>query len=182
MITVTGGSVRELQDSIAHIKGGMEKAISRAAKRVASQGKTFVSKELRSVVSMKAGDINKTLKAKGHKGGATLVLLETDRTPLKYFGARQTAKGVSYKIGKGKGRSFVPGAFGPNIPRLGNHVFRREGKKRKPIVKLFGVSTWGVFIGNKMYKPTERELQKRFEDRLRHEIAFLIQKAKQTNV
>jgi hypothetical protein len=178
MITMTGDSVRKLQDEISHIKGGMEKAIARASKRVASGAKTKVSKELRQVVAIKAGDINKTLKTTNHKRGAVFAILETDRIPLKYFGARQTAKGVSYKLDKAKGRSFIAGAFGPNIPRLGNHVFKRQGKARKPIVKLFGVSTWAVFIEKKMYKPTEGDIQKKFEDRLKHEIGYLIAKAK----
>ncbi len=188
MITMTGGGadIQRERDRIKGIKGGFEKAFVRAAKRVASQGRTEISKGIRQHINIKAGDLKEQLKVDRHKKGASITLSETDRLSLKYFGATQNGKGVSYKINKGRGRGFIPGAF--IVPSLGGHVFERrgakvkmtkgryQGKNKQRIYKLMGASAWGVFVVRSMYKPTEDDLKQKFNQRLRHEIDFLIAK------
>jgi hypothetical protein len=173
--------IRQQRERIKAIKGGFEKAFTRAAKRVATQGRTEISKGIRQNINIKAGDLKPVLLLGRHKKGASITLKENQRISLRYFGATQNSKGVTYKMNKGKGRSFIEGAF--QGPRPGavkaswkGNVFKRVGKERLPIQKLMGASAWGVFVVKSMYKPTESDLMQKFNQRLRHEIDYLISK------
>jgi hypothetical protein len=171
-------SLQRLGNMLSEVRGGLEKAIARASKRVAKQGVTLISSEIRNKVNIKKGDLDKkvlTTKPSG-KTGQTITLEASPRFPLKYFGAVQTDKGVTYKIPKSGKKSLARGAFGPNIPRLGRQVFRRVGPSRLPIQPLFGVSPWGVFVVNKMLEPTKQKLQKQFALRVMSEARNLIEK------
>lgn len=55
---------------------------------------------------------------------------------LKEFKARQTTKGVS--AAPWGVRHVFTGTFGPNVGKLGGHVFKRSSAARFPIQKLFG--------------------------------------------
>lgn len=182
------------QERIAHIKGGFEKALARASQRVARQGVTLIQSDITSRVNIKKRDIGKQI-LRNKKRGRTAAEVELDSTPrfpLKYFGAKQAKKGVSFRIGKTGKREVALGAFGPEISRLGNHVFRRATpveipKKYKsrnktagkrydnlPLVPLFGVSPWGVFMKNKLTEPTTGNLAQKFAARVQHEIDYLL--------
>ena len=171
--------LQRLGAMLSHIKGGLEKAIARASRRVAKQGVTFISSEIRGKANIKKSDLDRkvlTTKQRG-KTGQQITLQATGRFPLKYFGAAQTKKGVTYKIESGKGKKkLAAGAFGPNIPRLGGQVFRRVGNNRLPIMPLFGVSPWGTFMVNKMLEPTRPYLARKFAARVMTEARNLIEK------
>lgn len=130
----------------------IDKALISAVNDTAKQVRTRVSRKIRDHVNIKKSDIDKHIKlakASEHPE-AKVTLSESKRIPLKYFGAKANSRGVTYRIKKGGGRQFVPSAFGPpggkrtGIARLGFHVYRREGKSRRPIRKLFGPSPYGV--------------------------------------
>ena len=171
-------SLNRLGNMLSEVRGGLEKAIARASKRVAKQGVTFISSEIRGKVNIKKKELDKkVLNAKQRgKTGQTITLEATPRLPLKYFGARQTKKGVTYKIPKSGKKNLARSAFGPDIPRLGRQVFRRVGKSRLPIQPLFGVSPWGTFMANKMLEPTKKKLQQAFALRVMTEARYLIEK------
>jgi hypothetical protein len=178
-------SLQRLGNMLSEVRNGLEKAIGRASRRVSGQGVTLISKDIRSKVNIKKEDLDKkVLSAKpSGKTSATVTLAATPRFPLKYFGAVQEAstekkasRGVLYQIPKKGKKSLARGAFGPNIPRLGGHVFRRVGASRLPIQPLFGVSPWGVFVVNKMLEPTKTKLQKAFALRVMSEARNLIEK------
>lgn len=162
---------RELRDNIDKLR----KAISGAVNDTAKHEKSFISTQIRDRVNIKKKDLDPHLtvsRSTPDKLTATVTLDKTDRLGLKYFGARQTAKGVTYKIAKGGKIQKIADAFGPKIPRLGGQVFRRVGKSRKPIMKLFGPSAWGVFVVNKMRQPTEQDAQAYLANRLRHRLEY----------
>jgi hypothetical protein len=198
-IKLNFAQMRSIENQLRHIPGGIDKAISRASKRVASQGRTLISKEIRSKVNIKKKNLDKKVLSttKSGKRGQLLRLKKTASLPLKYFDASQTKQGVKYKIGKDKGWQIAQSAFGPLIPRLGNHVFRRyeKGKQPKkykgknkargkrfdnlPIYPLFGVSPWGVFVKNKMLNPTAKKLQDKFFFQVKIEADKLIRQKMQ---
>lgn len=201
-IKLNFAQMKQIENQLRDIPGGLDKAISRASKRVASQGRTIISKEIRQKVNIKKKNLDKKVLStqKSGKRGQLLRLKKTVSLPLKYFDASQTEQGVKYKISKERGWSIAKSAFGPLIPRLGNHVFRRydKGKAPKkykgrnkargkrfdnlPIYPLFGVSPWGVFVKNKMLKPTAKKLQDKFFFQVRIEADKLIrQRMKQVN-
>jgi hypothetical protein len=186
LIVSNSREIEKQRQKIAKIKGGFQKAFVRASKRVASQGRTQISKDIRESIAIKASDLKPVLNISRYKSGATIRLKESQRLSLAKFGAKQNDKGVSYKIQKQSGRTFVAGAFQGQKPGAmkaswrGN-VFKRVGKSRLPIQKLMGASAWGVFVARKMFKPTEADLQQKFEQRLRHEIDYLLEKGQTRN-
>ena len=189
MISVSSPNreIRKQRERLKSIRGGFDKAFTRAAKPEATQGRTQISKCIRQNISIKASDLKPVLRVDRHKKGASITLKENQRLSLRYFGATQNAKGVTYKMNKGSGRTFIEGAFqGPKPGAVkaswrGN-VFKRVGKTRLPIQKLMGASAWGVFVVRKMYTPTRSSLMKKFNQRLRHEVDYLISKGAARNV
>jgi hypothetical protein len=178
--------IRQQRERIKAIKGGFEKAMKRASTRVASQGRTGISKSIRQGMLIKAAEVNKLIHVKKYKAGASVALRQSDRISLRHFGAMQDEVGVSYQIAKGGKRRYIDDAFmGPKYgqlaPKLHGNVFKRAGKSRLPIVKIMGPSPWGVFLRKKMYQSTKDDLSQKFHDRLRHEIDFLIEKARSRN-
>lgn len=189
MLTMKSRTDRQIakqRDRLKHVRGGFPKAFARAAKRVASQTQTHISKEIRSHINVKAKDLKDQLKVDRSKNGASITLKESERLPLKYFNAVQNSSGVKYRISKGGGRGFVQSAF--IVKELGGHVFLREGgkvkmtkgrhigKMRQRIYKLMGASAWGAFVVHSMYKPTEKMIRSKLGERLKHEVDFLISK------
>lgn len=146
------------------IPGAVGKAVAMAANETAKKLKTQISTDIRQKVPIKKGDIDKFINIYRANAGdqspqATVRLSKSARIPLSYFGAREvgvtrgrslvkkhggghepTGGGVSYNIG----HRFVEGAF--IVERFGGHVFKRVGKERLPIQKLYGPSPWGVFV------------------------------------
>jgi hypothetical protein len=47
--------------------------------------------------------------------------------------AKQTKKGVEYKLYQSRPKIFIPSAFGPKIIKLSRSVYVRAGKARKPL-------------------------------------------------
>jgi len=136
-------------------------AINKAAKktRSATSNPIGMSQWIRKEMNIKAKDLNKHLKkqTRATKGNlkSVISLETTGRLALKYFDAKQTQAGVTYKIEKKGKRELVPSAFGPKpkaIDKLGGHVYKRTTKNRKPIQKLYGISPWAFAKKNKMEK------------------------------
>ena len=155
-----------------------------AKKKLAREISTAVNATARKVVGMWAKEIGKELavpqkdikttiaivkKATRQQLSSTVRQKPTSRLSLKRFSARQTNKGVSYRISKSEGRKTIKGAF--IQPSLGGHVYRRQGKARLPIVKLDGPSPWGVTQRQKLdeiiAKEVRPELIKQIDRRIR---------------
>jgi len=159
---VLDGNAKQLQRQI-HI--AVNKTATNAQKRMAKE----VGKEL--AVTQKV--IRKTISVKRAKVGvspsATVTLKETARIPLKDFGARQTKKGVSFKVSKSKGRSVMQRAF--IVQQYGGNVYRRRNKTRAVGKAKEGLSPWGVFVVNNLDLPqvkfSRADLLKQIKERTR---------------
>lgn len=146
-IEVDKRKLREVERLLSGIKRGLPKAMAGAVNDTAKKTKTDISTEIRRKVAIKKRDIDphiRRTRATVGKPSAKITLSESTRLPLKYFGARQTKKGVTYKIDKAGGRKLIPGAF--ISQKMGGHVFVRVGAKRFPLRKPMGLSPWGTFV------------------------------------
>ncbi len=139
--------------ALRDIKNGAPKAIAGAINDTIKKAKTRLLQskgELRSKVNIKRKDIapyvDTSKRANVSRLTGRLSVHSSKRLSLAYFGARQTNKGVTYKIERRGARKLIPGAFGyPDGTSGFLWVARRRGRERNPIVFLRGPSAWGVF-------------------------------------
>ena len=122
------------------------RVINATARRTAKGIKTEISKGIREKVNLKKADVDDKIVIRTRGSNISVVLMESYRFGLNRFGARQTRKGVSYRISKQGGRTTIPGAF--IVESKGGNVFRRTGESRLPIQILRGLSPWGAYVQN----------------------------------
>ena len=145
-------------------------ALNQTAKRTESLLAKEIVKEL--VVAQKEvkKDIVRHAKATNERLVAEVKQKETSRISLKRFGARQNKKGVRYRISKKSGGKQINSAFIAST--LGSHAYKRTSKARKPIIKLYGPSPWGVTVKNNLdvliaQRDIEPELIKQIDRRIK---------------
>jgi|GEM_PF-1198836 len=135
----------------------IERAIARALNRTAGAAFTAGSKKIREKYNIKARDIKASAFLKKAVIGTNEAMLRITGAPIpmKYFGAKQTAKGVTVRILKGDKRTLLRHAFIGGYARIrtnakgkgkykmrkvsdfgSGNVFKRKGKKRFPIIKM----------------------------------------------
>jgi len=151
VVVVKRAQMRAMLQELESVPKAIPRALSGAINDTSKKEVTEISKLIRARTTIKKRDIDKHLRRdfsspKKLEGG--LSLEKSGRIALGHFGARQTKGGVTYKISKTGGRNLVPDAFGPDIPRLGLMVYKRAGKDRTPLIKLYGPSPWGIVVKN----------------------------------
>lgn len=183
-IRITGNGLSVLEQYLKDTPKEIPKQTVIVLNQTAKDHKRDISKQVRTMVAINAKGANEVLgirRATKGKMVATVIVKPGFRPSLKRFSAKQTRAGVSYKIDKNNGRKTIPGAFGPNINRLGNHVYKRDGKKLR---KLRGVSPWGVYTKNNLSAWTEKQVQEALQKRIQRRIRALyfraLKKAKKT--
>lgn len=150
-----------LADVLTSVKE-MKQVARTASWDTTKQVKTRVSKLVRDRVAIKKKDLDPHLTATRHGDGGVVRLKESRRIPLREFGAKDTKKkGVTYKIDKNKPRQRIKDAFA--VSKFGGHIYRRVGKKRLPIRKLYGVSAWGVIVKNNYVPEIETYARERLQ-------------------
>lgn len=124
------------------------KAVASALNRTSAQAKTDMSREIRKEFVLPAAKVNQELSvSKAIGSGASMRLsvslqARRDKRPgfnLINFGAKQTAKGVTFRIKKGGPRKLIPGSF---IGNGGRTVFIRTGEAKRIMSK-------GMFAGKR---------------------------------
>lgn len=169
----------ELVKNLGNLANNLPKQLGIVSSKVSRKTKSLIAKDISKTVAVKQKDVKKQIITR-KKGKTTRIveLKKSVRIPLKNFGARQTKKGVSYRIDKRESRKKLPGAFtgprpGVTSVKLGGHVYRRRGKSRLPIQKLFGPSPWGVFVKNSREKPIKIEVNLELKKQLAERIRYL---------
>lgn len=128
-----------------------DKAMASALNKTVAQAKTAMSREIRSEYVLSAATINQSLRvSKAVKRGGVLNLQASLQSVsqrgrslnLAHFQARQTSKGVTFKVKRTGGRKLIPGAF---LINNGRTVMIREGKKRLPIKSLQTINVSQMF-------------------------------------
>ena len=119
----------------------IDKATNSAIGKTARKTRTFISKNVRQEYTVKAGDIRKSVGTRIRRPSRTSAALDYKGSTisLRRFGARKRQvngrPGVSVAVKKGQ-RKVVKGGFSHgNGP-----IFKRIGRSRLPIEKLFGPS------------------------------------------
>lgn len=142
--------LRKVQGMLRDIPRALPRVMSRAINKTATSAKTDVARRIAGEVNIKISTIKKniTLKRATYRVWQAVLGIWTKRIPLINFAARQTAKGVSYKISKTEGRKTIKSAFIISMSSGHRGVFRRAGPGRLPIIELKGPSVGEVFRGS----------------------------------
>jgi hypothetical protein len=153
-------------------------ATARALNATVAIAKTAMSREIRQeyvLPASKVGDALRITKATA-KGG--LVSMEARLYPenkrgrslnLAAFSARQTAKGVTFKIKRNGPRQLIPGAF---LINDGKTVMIRVGNKRLPIKALQTIDVAQMFNAKRINAKVLGTIRERFPEIFAREAKF----------
>lgn len=154
------------------------KALVSAVNKTIAQAKTAMSREIRSEFNLPASKVNDALRIVRANYRAGMFLVQaTLESPAKRgrslnlanFDARQTAKGVTFKVKKGGGRKLIPGAF---IGNDGRTVFIRVGKPRLPIKPLQTIDVAQMFNTKRINSRVVETMKAKFPAVFAHEAQF----------
>ena len=171
---------KELTDTLAAVVKNLPRELSFVSKQTAKHGVSFIAKQVGAEIAVAQKEIKKLIKVK--KLGDTDYMIDfqkTKRLPIRVFKAKQTKKGVTYKIDKNAKPKLIKKAFmGPRpgvlAPRLHGKVWIRElhgGSKSRSIHPVGrGPSPWGVFVKNDMMPALLVEINQRLTANLRERI------------
>lgn len=175
-----GAKVDELRKALGDAQKGVKRELAIALNATSKYCKSQIAKEIQATglnttqKVIKSG-LTDSGRANAAKLAVKVTLKKSKRFGLDAFKARQTKKGVTYRITKGTGASRIPNAFIPK--RYGGKVYIRQGKQRGPLRQMRGISPWGIFVKNSktsvVSKKTDAELTKQIDRRIR----FLLLKA-----
>src|SRR5512139_1372286 len=124
------------------LKSATLRALRKAGATALRDMRAEASKRVRARKRIKASYVRKALTMRRARG-SDLARLEWavdvsgDAVPLVAYPARQTKKGVSVEVNRGK-RTLLKGAFVATMRSGHKGVFRREGMARLPIAELRG--------------------------------------------
>ena len=105
---------KRLQSTLKAYPKGVARVMYRATNKIATKSRQEMSVEIRKRLNVKAGELkrrNLTLSRAKLRSPSALIQVKGGRIPLSKLGARQTMRGVSYKIGKTGPRKLATRAF-----------------------------------------------------------------------
>lgn len=180
-VTIDAAKLKRLQRELADIPKALPKIVSRSINKVATYTRTKIVKEITADVNLKRGDVTKRnvrMKKASYRRWSASIGISGRRVPVHHFGARQTRKGVSYKIRKSAGRQTIAGAFIAKMPSGHEGVFRRVGKTAFPIIELYGPSVPQVMssLGTLAQPQLEADAGARLEREIDTQVGLLIER------
>lgn len=124
------------------LKGAVKRALRKAGATALRDMRAEASKRIRARKRIKVRYISRALSLRRPKGGDISAMewavdVSGEAVPLVAYPHRQTAKGVSVEVNRGK-RTLLKGAFKATMRSGHEGVFRRRGKARLPIEELRG--------------------------------------------
>ena len=124
------------------MKGALKRALRKAGATALRDMRSEASKRIRARKKIKTSYIRRAMTLQRSKGGDVsdfMVALNVsgEPVPLVAYPHRQTKKGVSVEVNRGK-RTLVKGSFKATMKSGHKGVFRRRGERRLPIDELRG--------------------------------------------
>lgn len=177
--------LQETLAGVSHLKNGQRSALMGGINDTLKSARAYASKLIRDKVNLKKKDLDPYIgifHAQKQRLSGSLNVKPGRRISLKYFGARQTKAGVTYKIDKkGAKKTLNKGFMGPKLGvmavKLKGHPFVRVKDKRKPVAMAVGVSAWGAFAVNEYPARTKEYAQEQLEKNVARRVNFLLLKA-----
>jgi hypothetical protein len=180
-IDINSQSLAAVKKTIESLGANIKRELNVAVNKTAKQVKIKASRKLRNVIPVPVKVLKKAVvvSRKSDIGNLTseILMIKGYPIPLRYFGAKQTKTGVTYKqSGPDKGRGKIPGAF----MTYGHWpmVYKRTTKKRFPLEPQKGPSPSDYYqsagVTDLALDTARDQLPKQINERIR----FLTLKAK----
>lgn len=176
---------------LAELDKAMRRAVPRALNRAAVSARAEATRAIRGEgYKLRAAVIKDQLGIQRATLQNPVARLEAryKAIPLLEYRARQTRKGVSVDVLRG--RRTISSVFIAKMPSGHRGVFRRIGRKNRwelrhgkrvrtglPIKELFGPSVADAFANPKVIQKLREHAMERFDVELRRELAFRASKA-----
>ena len=191
-IKVKKGDMARVKKLLAKYPKKAPVVLSRAINKTTDTVRVKAVREIAQNTKLKKSDIFKksggrpVKQTKANRNRlAAEIQVTGQRIPLSRFKARQTIKGVSYDLGRG--RTKIKSAFMQEVFGKGGGdgeagaghiaVLMRKGKARHPLRELFGPSILQVFIGSaKIIKKTTKEANKLLPKNINTQIKLMLEK------
>jgi len=164
--------MRAAQQELRELADKAPLAVARALNKTIRSVQTQTVRAIAADVGLAQKDVRKglTLELATRQRLLARLAVSTRRIGLHAFRARQTKRGVTYKLPGGRGR--VPSGFIARMKSGHVGVFKRWGPKRLPITELRGPSLGRVFE-SKVAQVLKQSVRQLFDKYLAHEIDFL---------
>lgn len=167
-ISVEIEAAEQLLGTLAGLKSqGVQKAIQRASKRAATAARTAGTKSIRSIYTMKSGNLKARTQIRKEDDGTT-ILVRGSTEPVSRYKASKRKYGVFVAI-KRDGGGRVPRSF-----TLNGHFVARAGKERYPVKGLYGPAVLQLFGNPEVMEEMQERGQEVFNSRLQHELERLL--------
>jgi uncharacterized alkaline shock family protein YloU len=166
--------IRRLERTLSGVRDGVGRVMSRAINNVASRARSEIVGRIQQQTGVKSSAVKKAVQLlKASKRFWSARIRITGRgMPLIWFGARQTRKGVSYRISSERGRELRRSSFIARMPNGHRGVFTRLFSRRLPIVEQYGPSIPQLFedvqgLAREVLQETGRNLEKEVSTQVR---------------
>jgi hypothetical protein len=140
-IDIDSQSLAAVRKTIESLGANIKRELNVAVNKTASQVKIKAARKLKSVIPVPVKVLKKAIAVSKKSDVANLtseiLMIEGYPIPLRYFGAKQTKKGVTHKrAGAEKSRGVLPHAFIVN--RYRGNIYERSSKPRGPLTQQKG--------------------------------------------
>lgn len=185
-------AIQKLNDSFGYVKENDRKlAIARAINHTIAKSKTQISREIRNIYALDAKTVSQALsQIKADRLTLTgKIVIKGKPIPLYKFKARQTAKGVTVEVMRGK-RRLIPGVFLAQLKSGHQAVMfrgkygqgklvRRKTRIRKtgpdlPISEIVGVSLPKAAMNDIILRNITKGINEMFPARFEHELKRVV--------
>lgn len=174
-IVIDETNLEAVAERLGEFRNKAPNAAANALNRSLTNVSSNLKKEVRAKYHVKAGDIQKTLKIKRASAAKLSAEVRSTGSPISLEKFKVSPKTVNprrktqLKIAiKKNGTKQILGAFIADVN--GNKVFKRVGKNRLPIDKLFGPSVPQMADEEGVVDVVNTKAAETYEQRLEHEI------------
>lgn len=187
VVTLDAASIHRLGNQIAAAGARAPMALARAINHTGNKAKTQMVRALTAQTGLKRKVIARALVVSPASAGALTYTIRSrgGNVALKYFGARETAKGVSAAPWNARSvyaHTFMKAGWWPHRVAKGNwngQVFERAGSSTNSGIDRFVKVKSGLYIPEEMVKGAtaaafSRTAETDLPDRLAHELARVL--------
>ena len=185
-IKINEADVINVRHMLDGIKKAGDKVFARALNKTLTGVKTDASAKIREELNATKKAVDATFKMQKAYPGQMMAAIHSTGRPiplLGFTGTRQTKKGVSVLIKKGRPRKIIPGTFIATMKSGHKGVFWREkvGNRlasRLPISERFSSRVPDILENEPVMKDVLQKADDRLHKNLEHELNYELSKLK----